>query len=201
MKEKKLYRFIKETIERSGESPTVDEMTRALGLNSKSALYRNLNALEAEGFIRRRKGWRGVELVGGYDSDESESTVRIPLLGLVAAGNPIEAVLVPEYLNAPRDMLRPGSDHFALRVVGDSMIEEKIVEGDRIVVRASPTANNGDIVVALVDGRDATVKTFKVVGDKIHLIPANSRYETIVVDADRVTVQGVVVGLLRYFGS
>lgn len=200
MREKQLYRFIKETIERNGESPTVDEMTRALGLNSKSALYRNLNALEAEGFIRRRKGWRGVELAGGYDSDESESTVRIPLLGLVAAGNPIEAVLVPEYLNAPRDMLRPGSDHFALRVIGDSMIEEKIVEGDRIIVRATPTANNGDIVVALVDGRDATVKTFKVVGDKVHLIPANSRFETIVVDAGRVTVQGVVVGLLRYFG-
>jgi repressor LexA len=199
MKERQLYRFIKETIERNGESPTVDEMTRALGLNSKSALYRNLNVLETEGFIRRRKGWRGIELAGEYDADASDSTTRIPLLGLVAAGNPIEAVLVPEYLNAPRDMLRPGNDHFALRVVGDSMIEEKILEGDRIVVRASPTANNGDIVVALVDGRDATVKTFRVVGDKIHLIPANSRYRTIVVDAERVTVQGIVVGLLRYF--
>lgn len=199
MKEKQLYKFIKETIERHGESPTVDEMTKALGLNSKSALYRNLDVLEAEGYIRRRKGWRGIELAGEYDADASESTVQIPLLGLVAAGNPIEAVLVPEYLNAPRDMLRPGNDHFALRVIGDSMIDEKIVEGDRIVVRATPSANNGDIVVALVDGRDATVKTFKVVGDKIHLIPANSRFETIVVDADRVTVQGVVVGLLRYF--
>jgi repressor LexA len=199
MREKKLFSFIKEKIARTGESPTLDEMKEALGINSKSSLYRSLNRLEAEGYIRRARNWRGVTVVGGDDDPEREGATRIPLLGLVAAGNPIEAILVPEHLSVPPEMLRPGADHFALRVTGDSMIDENILENDRIVVRAAQTASNGDIVVALVDGRDATVKTFRAVGDKIHLIPANKRFQTIVVEAGRVTIQGIVVGLLRYY--
>ncbi len=129
----------------------------------------------------------------------AEEWIAIPLLGIVAAGHPIEAVLVPEQMSVPASMIRRGADYFALEVRGDSMIDENILNGDKIALRQANTANNGDIVAALVDGENATVKTFKRVGKKVQLIPANRDFETLEIDAERVTIQGVLVGLVRNY--
>jgi repressor LexA len=136
---------------------------------------------------------------GTLNRSATEEWIAIPLLGIVAAGHPIEAVLVPEQMSVPASMIRPGADYFALEVRGDSMIDENILSGDKIALRQASTANNGDIVAALVDGESATVKTFKQKGRKVQLIPANREFETLELDAERVTIQGVLVGLVRKY--
>ncbi|MDH3492951.1 MAG: transcriptional repressor LexA [Acidobacteriota bacterium] len=218
MREEKLLEYLKT---RDG-SPTQGEMKKAIGTKSNAILYQTLDRLEEAGYIRRDKGkWRGVQLVSGskfqvsssgkqtwnleheiWNSTQSQDEwLNIPLLGIVAAGHPIEAVLVPEQMSVPASMIRPGADYFALEVRGDSMIDENILDGDKIALRQANTANNGDIVAALVDGENATVKTFKRAGKKVQLIPANREFETLELDADRVTIQGVLVGLVRKYGN
>ncbi len=195
MQEEKLLEFLKKS-----DSPTQGEMKKAIGTKSNAVLYKVLDSLEEQGFIKRSKGrWRGVSLVSYDDEGGADGWTAIPLLGIVAAGHPIEAVLVPEKMSVPATMLKPGHDYFALEVRGDSMIDEKILDGDRIALRQANTASNGDVVVALIDGENATVKTFRKTGRKIQLIPANRDFETIEVDADRVTIQGVLVGLVRHY--
>ncbi|NNE67588.1 MAG: transcriptional repressor LexA [Pyrinomonadaceae bacterium] len=216
MREEKLLEYLRN----NNDSPTQGEMKKAIGTKSNAILYQTLDRLEEAGLIRRTKGrWRGVRLVPGSKfqvSSSGEQTwnlehetwnpaqsqdewLRIPLLGIVAAGHPIEAVLVPEQMSVPASMVRPGADYFALEVRGDSMIDENILDGDKIALRHASTANNGEIVAALVDGENATVKTFKQKGKKVQLIPANSDFETLEVDAERVTIQGVLVGLVRNY--
>jgi repressor LexA len=132
--------------------------------------------------------------------EDSTSAVELPLLGAVAAGLPIEAIPDPESLSVPMDMVRPGKDNFVLRVEGDSMIDEQIRDGDYIVVSSQPTASDGEVVVALVGGDSATVKRlFREPGNRIRLQPANPEMTPIVLPANDVVVQGVVVGLIRRF--
>lgn len=198
MHEKKLLEFLQKR--RGEEAPTVSEMREALGIRSNSVLYKTLDALERKGFISREKGsWRSISLLTGDIETDENLLISIPLLGIVSAGHPIEAILFPENILVPPGMLSKGHDHFALRVSGDSMIGENILDGDRIVVKRVNTASNGDLVVALIDDFNATVKTFRQSGSKIRLIPANPDYETLTVDARRVSVQGRVVGLLRQY--
>ena len=203
-REKKLLQFLRSTIELRGEAPTISGMKKALGISSTAGLYKVLDSLEEQGFIvRERKSWKGIRVAGGGQTaaaaEEEPLSQRLPLLGIVAAGNPIEAVLVPETTEVPSGMLKPGVRHFALEVRGDSMIGENIINGDKIILRQAGTAQNGDLVVALVDGCDATVKTFRRQGSKVRLEPANPNFEPITVDASRVTVQGIVVGLIRKY--
>ena len=199
MNEKQIFEYIKTQTERENFF-TVADIKKALGIRSTSSLYRALERLEAENLIRREKGkWGGIAVNRTALAAEPEQRISIPLLGIVAAGNPIEAVLVPEQVLVPPDMIKPGFNHFGLEVRGESMIEEHIFEKDKIVVRAASSAENGDLVVALVDGRDATVKRFKRRGKTVDLIPANKDFQTLSVDAARVTVQGIVVGLIRYY--
>lgn len=198
MNEQQILEYIKSRSERD-EFFTVSDIKDALGIRSTSSLYRALDYLEQKDLIEREKGkWGGISIKNSKSSGEKQQ-IGIPLLGIVAAGNPIEAVLVPEQVLVPPDMLKPGFDHFGLEVRGESMIEEHIFEKDKIVVRAAKNAENGDLVVALVDGRDATVKRFRKKGNLIDLIPANKDFQTITVEASRVTIQGVVVGLIRYY--
>ena len=160
------------------------------------SVHHILSGLEREGLIRRIPNVsRGIEVVR---AEPSEDEFEIPLLGVVAAGQPIEAILSQETLAIPRDMIGTGR-LFALRVRGDSMIGEQIREGDFIVCESRQTASNGQTVVALVDGSDATVKRFYRERDNIRLEPANPKYKPIVVKADRVTIQGVVRGLIRKY--
>lgn len=201
-RERRLLEFLRSSIDLKGEPPTISAMKKALGITSTAGMYRLLDSLEERGYIvRERKSWKGIKVARNYADDEvgEESLARLPLLGIVAAGNPIEAVLVPETIDVPMTMIRPGVRHFALEVRGESMIGENIIDGDKIILRHSTTAQNGDLVVALVDGCDATVKTFRKDGDTVNLEPANSRFKIISVAASRVTIQGIVVGLIRKY--
>ena len=196
-RQRQILDYLCRYVDAHGVPPTMAEIGKQFKLSSPASVHHILLGLESEGLIRRIPNVsRGIELVREEtEADESE----IPLLGVVAAGQPIEAILSHETLSVPRDFL--GRERlFALRVRGDSMIGEQIRDGDAIIVESRQTANNGDMVVALVDGSEATVKRFYKERDQVRLEPANPRYKPIVVKpADRVTIQGVVKGLIRKY--
>lgn len=179
------------------EAPTIAEIGKEFGMSSSASAHHVVSTLEREGFIRRIPNVsRGIELV---TPEKTEAKYEIPLLGVVAAGTPIEAVLNYETVCVPRDMIREGR-MFALRVRGDSMIDEQIRDHDVIVLQSQQTADNGQTVVALIDGTDATVKTFYSGRHQVRLEPANPNYKPIVVrPPERVQVQGVVVGVIRKY--
>src|SRR6185295_4899529 len=194
---RQIFDYLCRYSDRFGYAPTIAEIGKQFNLSSPASVHHILSGLEREGLIRRIPNVsRGIEIVK-EESAEDES--EIPLLGVVAAGQPIEAILSHDTISVPRDFL--GRERlFALRVRGDSMIGEQIREGDCIIVESRQTANNGDMVVALVDGSDATVKRFYKERDQIRLEPANPRYKPIMVSpANRVTIQGVVKGLIRKY--
>lgn len=188
-----LHRFI----DTQGQAPTMAEIRAHFDLKSASTVHHLLSALEREGLIRRvPNAARAIEIIG---SEQTASESEIPLLGVIAAGRPIEAILSHEMLAAPRDMLGRNRT-FALRVKGDSMIGEGILDGDYIVVESRQTAKNGQTVVALIDGSEATVKRFYRERHQIRLEAANPKYKPILVKpSDRLEVQGVVIGVLRKY--
>ena len=196
-RQKQVYDFVRRFIEVKQYAPTIAEIREQFGLNSPATVHQLLSALEREGLIRRiPHASRGIEIV---TQEGQEQAPEIPMLGVVAAGQPIEAILSNEVITVPPDMLGRGRT-FALRVRGDSMIDENIIEGDIIVVESRQTAANGQVVVALVDGADATVKRFYQEGNSIRLQPANPAYAPIIVSpADRVSIQGLVRGLIRKY--
>lgn len=196
-RQRQIYEYLCRYADAHGYAPTMAEIGKQFKLSSPASVHHILSGLEREGLIRRIPNVsRGIEVVR---EEASEQDFEIPLLGVVAAGQPIEAILSNETICVPRDFM--GRDRlFALRVRGDSMIGEQIRDGDCIVVESRQTANNGEMVVALVDGSDATVKTFFKERDQIRLEPANPRYKPIIVSPpDRVTIQGVVKGLIRKY--
>ena len=224
-----LLDFINKRMVRDGVPPSFDEMKEALDLRSKSGIHRLITALEERGFIRRlAHRARAIEIVklpevlGGESDDgftprvieggaaqaaastptpvETMHAMELPVMGRIAAGVPIEAISqVSHNVAVPGQMLRAGGDHYALEVKGDSMIEAGINDGDVVVIRETKTATNGDIVVALVDGAEATLKKFFHRGEMIALEAANPAYETRLVPHDRVRVQGRLVGLIRTY--
>jgi repressor LexA len=161
-------------------------------------VHEHLSNLERKGYIRKSYNEsRSIELV---KPEEGPQAVELPLLGAIAAGLPIEAVEQSETFAVPPDMVRRGRDNYVLKVQGDSMIEEQIKDGDYIVVSQQDSADNGQMVVALVDGEAATVKKiYREPGNRIRLQPANERMDPIVVDARQVQVQGIVVGVIRKY--
>jgi repressor LexA len=179
------------------EPPTIAEIGKQFGMTSSASVHQILSILEREGLIKRIPNVsRGIEIV---PQELKEQTYEIPLLGIVAAGKPIEAVLNYETVNIPRDMLSR-ERMFALRVRGDSMIDEQIREDDLVIVQSQQIAENGQTVVALIDGTDATVKRFYLGRNHVRLEAANPNYKPIIVKpADRVRIQGVVVGVIRKF--
>ncbi len=224
-KQKDLLDVIREGIARDGIPPTFDEMKDAVGLRSKSGIHRHLAALEERGFIRRlRNRARAIELikhpqprvkdarsVPGLDGDRinawkpakrsgAAGIMELPMMGRIAAGVPIEAVSdVLDNIPVPSVMLSGTSRHYALEVRGDSMIAEGINDGDVVVIRETNTADNGDIVVAFVDGHEATLKRFRRNGSKITLEAANPDYGDQEYPSDQVDVQGRLVGLIRTY--
>ncbi len=196
-RQKQVYEFIARFIEAHKQPPTIAEIGRQFKMSSPASVHSILSTLEREGFIKRIPNVsRGIELLPqGIDSDDTE----IPLLGIVAAGQPIEAILTSDTVSAPRDLIGRGRT-FALRVRGDSMIEENIQDGDIIIVVAQQTAQNGQMVVALIDGNYATVKKFYREPDFIRLEPANPQFKPIFIKAPgRVRIQGIVRGLIRKY--
>jgi repressor LexA len=197
-RQKEILDFINGFIDEHGYAPSFEEIAHSFGYSSLATVHEHLSNLERKGYIRKSYNEsRSIEMV---PEDGTVSAMELPLLGTVAAGLPIEAIPERESLAVPVDMARPGKDNFVLRVEGDSMIDEQIRDGDYIVVSSQPTASDGEVVVALVGRDSATVKRlYRESGNRIRLQPANPTMDPIVVDANDVRVQGVVVGLIRRF--
>jgi repressor LexA len=225
-KQHELLLFINRHLEQHGISPSFDEMKEALNLRSKSGIHRLITALEERGFIRRmahraralevlklpaavsaggHRGFQPSVVEGGFPGpttrtrEVEEDIVAMPLYGRIAAGTPIEALRDPTTsISVPAGMLGAG-EHYALEVDGDSMIDAGILDGDTAIIRRTDTAENGTIVVALVDNEEATLKRLRRRGNSVALEPANQAYETRIFPPDRVRVQGRLVGLLRRY--
>lgn len=216
-KQHTLLMLIHERLQEDGVAPSFEEMKVALELKSKSGIHRLINALEERGFIRRLPNRaRALEVIklpedeeasagnifkpefGGRSNDPDPNTVDIPLHGKIAAGTPIEALEQYENIGVPAHMLGTGS-YYALDVDGDSMLEAGILDGDRVVIERCDSASSGSIVVALVDEEEATLKTLQKRGPDVALEPSNRDFETQVYPANRVRIQGRLVGLLRQY--
>lgn len=198
-RQRRVLDYITSYFETNQEPPTMAEIGRQFGMTSLASVHSVLSILEREGLIHRIPNVsRGIELIKNESDKES---FEIPLLGIVAAGAPIEAVLNYETVCIPHDMMRK-ERMFALRVRGDSMIEEQIREDDLIIIQSQQTAENGQTVVALIDGSDATVKRFYGGRNHVRLEAANPRYKPIVVKpAERLQIQGIVVGVIRKYAT
>lgn len=218
-KQKELLLLIREKMTREGVTPSFDEMKEALGLRSKSGIHRLITGLEERGFIRRLPHRaRALEILRLPDAEDSKlvgkvkeaasaalSALSLPLYGRIAAGTPIEAISDQQsHVDVPPGLLANvkgsvGGEHYALEVAGDSMIEAGIMDGDQVIIRRAETAENGAIVVALVDGHEATLKYLERRKDGVALVPANAQYETRFFAPGRVKVQGKLVGLIRKY--
>jgi repressor LexA len=197
-RQKEILDFVKHFLEENGYSPSFEEIARHFHYSSLATVHEHLENLRQKGFIRKSYNEsRSIELI---PTGIRASAVELPLMGAVAAGFPIEAIRDNETVSVPDDFLHHRGSHYVLRVRGDSMIDEQIRDGDYIVVNARPTAENGEMVVALVDGDSATVKKlYREADGRVRLQPANPSMEAMVYAADRVMVQGVVVGVLRRY--
>jgi repressor LexA len=198
-RQREVYDFISSFVDSNGYAPTIAEIKSRFGLRSSATVHQLLEALKREGLIRRiRHAARGIELVG---ESAAEMGFEVPLLGVVAAGRPIEAILSNEMISVPLEMIGRRRT-YALRVRGDSMIEDQIRDGDYIVVESRSTAENGETVVALINRTEATVKRIYWGRDHVRLEPANPNYDPIIVkEPDHLEIQGVVVGLIRKYAS
>ena len=221
-KQKNLLMFINKKLRSTGVSPSYEEMKQSLNLKSKSGIHRLISALEERGFIRRlAHKARALEVIklpetasandiynsfspsvikGGLDKEPSNNeNSEIPVLGEIAAGTPIEAIQNEvSRIPLPANIERNG-EYFGLKIQGDSMIEAGINEGDTVIVKKTDTADNGKIVVALIDDHEAMLKRIRRKGKTIALESANRNYETKIFGPDRVKVQGVLVSLYRNF--
>ena len=221
-KQKNLLLFINKKLRSSGVSPSYEEMKNSLNLKSKSGIHRLISALEERGFIRRlpHKA-RALEVIklpetasandiyntfspsvikGGLDQEKTnDKDEEIPVLGKIAAGTPVEAIQ-NEVARIPLPVnLEKNGEYFGLRVEGDSMIEAGISEGDTVIIKKTDTADNGKIVVALIDNHEAMLKRIRKKGKTVALESANRNYETKIFGPNRVKVQGILVSLYRNF--
>ena len=215
-KQLNLLKFINDRIETAGVSPSFDEMRKALNLKSKSGIHRLISALEERGFIKRlAHRARALEVikvpdfqlrtvkkekdVNTLNEDKYSTYQRIPLMGKIAAGTPIEAIQdISNNLSIPDSMLGSGN-HYALEVKGESMIGEGINNGDIVLIREQAQASNGQIVVALIDDQEATLKRFYKKGKIIELEAANPKFNTQKFSETQVRVQGLLIGLYRTY--
>jgi repressor LexA len=223
-KQHQLITFIDYKLRKSGISPSFDEMKEALNLKSKSGIHRLITGLEERGYIRRlphrARALEIIKLPNNIDKNSAESRnnvikgnfsqyekssistndkTEVPLLGKIAAGTPIEAISnLTNFISVPQHMAGSG-EQYALEVKGDSMVEAGICDGDTVLIEKCDTAENGTIIVALVDNSEATLKRIRKKGETIALEPANINYETQIFGPDRVQIQGKLVGLLRTY--
>jgi repressor LexA len=197
-RQKEILDYLGAFIEDKGYAPSFEEIAEAFGYSSLATVHEHLSNLERKGYLRKSYNEsRSLEITR---PDAGAPSIELPLLGAVAAGMPIEAITYHETLAVPPDLVRRRKDNYVLRVEGNSMIEEQIRDGDYIVVQAQSSAEDGQMVVALVGGEAATVKKlYREPGGRVRLQPANPTMEPIFVDARDVRVQGIVVGVIRKY--
>jgi repressor LexA len=214
VKQRELLTYIDQRLKASGVSPSFDEMREALDLKSKSGVHRLISALEERQFIRRLPNRaRALEVMRLPDTQgaapalsapqprtvvPANDTIDLMLAGRIAAGTPIEALQGQDSFPVPAALLGPG-EHYALEVSGDSMVDEGILDGDYVLIRKVDTAREGEIVVALIDDAEATLKTFRREGQMVRLDPANRSHEPQRYDPRRVKIQGKLAGLIRRY--
>ena len=195
-RQREILDYLQEFIQQHGYAPSLEEIGERFSLSSLATVHKHLTNLQEKGFIRR--SWnrsRSVELLSARTGHRA---IDLPLLGYVAAGAPIEAVASNETIAVPEDLVGK-RETYVLRVKGDSMIDEQIRDGDFVVVEDRKTADNGEMVIALVGGTDVTLKKFYRENGRVRLQPANPTMQPIILDASHVQLQGVVVGVMRRY--
>ncbi|BAO44516.1 transcriptional repressor LexA [Thiolapillus brandeum] len=198
-RQQEIYEYLVENLDSFPHPPTLDELCEALGLSSRGSLHKQLQALIQEGLIEpmnnQRRGVRLAQLPGENSVADDNA---LPLYGRIAAGQPIEAIASHETISVPPS-LRTDNPCYVLEVKGDSMIEEGILDGDWVVIEKRDTARNGEIVVALVDGEEATLKRIEQQQGKVTLHPANASMQPMIYLPEQVQIQGVLVGQMRSY--
>ncbi|QQG50069.1 MAG: transcriptional repressor LexA [Candidatus Berkelbacteria bacterium] len=195
-KQKQILDFIESFIDENGYSPSYREIAEHFGFSSVATVAEHVENLRLKGYLSSEAGYRSLQVKEvAVEPDSGFDVLNIPLMGAIQAGKPIEAIRTSETLEIPRDMM--ARNVFALRVKGDSMIDDGILDGDYVVVEPCQSPKNGDIIVALIDKDDVTLKRFYREKDHIRLQPANKKYQPIRVK--KVTIQGKVRGVIRKF--
>jgi repressor LexA len=196
-RQREILDYLNEFIQQHGYAPSLEEVGRRFNLSSLATVHKHLTNLQEKGFIRR--AWNRSRSVELLPSRSGGRAIDLPLLGYVAAGMPIEAVAGSESIAVPESLVTGKRDTYVLRVRGDSMIDEQIRDGDWVVVEDRRSADNGEMVIALVGGQDATLKKFYKEEGRVRLQPANPTMAPIFVDPNNVQIQGVVVGVMRKY--
>ena len=214
-KQLKLLNFLRKSFKNNKISPSFEEMKLALGLKSKSGIHRLVSALEERGFIKRlHNKARAIKIINENEEEnihskksynkknlrEFDTAKNVKIYGKIAAGTPIEAIENPEgYMSIPSEMIKNTNQHYALKVSGESMIDAGILDGDIAVLEKTEYVKNGDIVVALIDSQEATLKRIRKKSNAIALEPANKNFETRIFGPKRITIQGKLVGIIRNY--
>ena len=197
----KLFIFLKERIKKTNVSQSFEEMKVAMGLKSKSGIQRLIDGLVDRGFIEKKNNKkRAINILNKSFTKKHNNLINLPLLGNIAAGNPIEAIENSnENIEVPSNLISSNKKNYVLQINGDSMINKGIVDGDKAIIEYCENAENGDIVVALINNNEVTLKKLKKDKDKIHLIPENQNYQTQSFNFDEIKIQGKLKGIIRSY--
>jgi repressor LexA len=195
-RQREILDYLHDFIQQHGYAPSLEEIGRRFGLSSLATVHKHLTNLQEKGFIKR--AWNRSRSVEMIPTNSPGRAIELPLLGYVAAGSPIEAVVSSETIAVPEDLVGR-RDTYVLRVRGNSMIDEQICDGDLVIVEDRKTAQNGETVVALLGGSDVTLKKLYRENGRVRLQPANPSVQPIFIDPDQLQVQGVVVGVMRKY--
>ena len=207
-KQKELFEFLSDFILKNDISPSFEEMKKAVNLKSKSGIHRLITSLEERGYIKRLKHKaRAMEITKKLNSKISDladnnkiNSVSIPLLGSIAAGDPIEAIENPnDFIDIPSNFISPNNQYFGLKVNGLSMIEEGIFDGDIAIIKKANSALSGKIAAVLTNENEITLKKINIINNKVHLIPANKNYKEKIVNIDEIQIQGILTGIIRKY--
>lgn len=195
-RQREIFDYIRSFVEAKGYSPSLEEIGAAFGLSSVATVHKHVQHLVEKGALR--KAWNRSRSVEPVET-EAPASVLLPLAGIVAAGAPIEAIETQETIGVPAGFAPARGESFVLRVRGESMIDEQIRDGDYVIVERRSEARNGETVVAVIGGEEATLKIFRRQGARVRLEPANAKMKPIEVPAADVEIRGVVCGLLRRY--
>ena len=197
----KLFNYLKDSIKKTNVSPSFEEMKIAMGLKSKSGIQRLINGLIERGFIEKKNNKkRAINIIENSSEKRKNDLINLPLLGSIADGNPIEAIENSnDTIEIPINLISKEKKNYVLKVQGDSMVNKGIVDGDKAIIEYCNNAENGDIVVALINDTEVTLKKLKKDKDKIYLIPANNNYKTQSFNSNEISIQGKLKGIIRSY--